>query len=85
MIPLSHHNGPTVLRGMVFGAKSKNKMELPLSTVPQSPIPHGAVFLTPPAGLNSSVAGTDGTRTVQGREGDNDGGGIGRGVFTTQQ
>lgn len=35
----------------------------------QSPITHGAIFLTPPADLNSSVAGTDGTRMVRGERG----------------
>lgn len=32
MIPLSHHNGLTVFRGMALGAKTKTKMRLPLST-----------------------------------------------------
>lgn len=65
---------------MVFGAKSKKQNRTP--PVLQSPTAHGAVSLTPPADLNSSIAGTVGTREVQQGEGDS-GGGVGRGLHCT--
>lgn len=69
---------PDCSRSIVFGAKSKKKKNR-TPPVPQSPITHGAVSLTPPADLNSRVAGTVGTREVGQREGDS-GGGVGTGL-----
>lgn len=73
MILLLSHNGMIVLSGMVLGAKRKNKTRPPPRFTPFTNHSRSN-FVTPPADLNSDVAGANGMWVVWGVFGEEDSG-----------